>query len=228
MAGLVERFESLLMEKLLSGPLGLLLVIAQAGFFLYLLRGLFRSDVEGTIGANFSPKRARREVPRPGPRRPGASNEGSFGWSKTHHVLETFFNAGTGAMSGCVLTGPFAGRRLEDLSRTECMQLYELCRGEDPEAASFVAAYMNLRYAGGGPHVGAKTHEPRKPPLAEGPMTRERAYTILRLPFGASDVEVHRAHRALIKKHHPDHGGSHAQAALINLAKDMLLSKVLH
>ena len=62
----------------------------------------------------------------------------------------------------------------------------------------------------------------------DGPMTHERAYAILGLPTIASDAEVHRAHRALIKKHHPDHGGSHAQAALINQAKDLLLSKVLH
>jgi len=219
------------MEKLFAGPLGLLLVIAQAGFFIYLMRGLFQSETDDTIGASFGPKRARKEAPRARPQRPEARNAGSAGWSKTDHVLETYFNAGSGAMSGYVLTGPFAGRRLEDLSRTECMRLHELCRVEDPDAASFLEAYMNHRYAGGGPREGAESQQRSAPPPRvddDGPMTHERAYAILGLPTSASDAEVHRAHRALIKKHHPDHGGSHAQAALINQAKDLLLSKVLH
>jgi hypothetical protein len=215
------------MEKWLAGPLGLLLVIAQAGFFIYLMGGLFRSETDDTIGATFGPKRARRAQSRPRPQRPEARNAGSAGWAKTHHVLETYFNTETGSMSGYVLEGPFAGRRLEDLSRTECMRLHELCRMEDPEAASFLEAYMTYRYAGGG--EAQQRRAPRPPPsTGDGPMTYESAYAILGLQVGASDTEVHKAHRALIKKHHPDRGGSHAQAARINQAKDMLCSKVLH
>jgi hypothetical protein len=216
------------MEKLFSGPLGLLLVIAQAGFFFYLLRGFFRSEVDDTIGATFGPKRARRYSSRPRPQRADARNAGSAGWSKTHHVLETYFNSETGAMSGYVLTGPFADRRLEDLTRTECMRLHEVCRVEDPEAASFIEAYMTRRFAGGG---GAESRQHRPPPPQNdpnGPMTRERALAILGLEASASQADVHRAHRALIKKHHPDRGGSHEQAAQINQAKDMLLSNVLN
>jgi hypothetical protein len=219
------------MDKLLSGPLGLLLVIAQACFFVYLMRGLFQRDTDDTIGATFGPKRARREAPRPRPRRPDAQNAGSAGWSKTHHVLETYFNPATGAMSGYVLTGPYAGRRLEDLTRTECMRLHELCRVEDYDAASFLEAYMTHRYTGGGARAGAESQQRQEsvPPSGQtGPMTRERASMILGLQLGASDAEVHRAHRALIKKHHPDLGGSHAKAAEINQAKDFLLSEVLH
>ena len=220
------------MEKIFAGPLGLLLVIGQAGFFIYLMRGLFRSDTDDSIGATFGPKRARRQPPRARPQRPDARNAGSAGWSKTHHVLETYFNPATGAMSGYVMTGPFAERRLEDLSRTECLRLHELCREEDPEAASFLETYMNYRYAGGGAgYAGAGSQRRDAPPPPgddDGPMNYERAYAILGLQLGASDADVHRAHRALIKKHHPDRGGSHEQAALINQAKDLLLSKVLH
>lgn len=223
------------MEKLFSGPVGLLLVIAQAGFFIYVMRGLFQAASGGDdgIGRTFGPKRGRKEAPRPRASRPEASREGAAGWSKTDHVLETYFNAGSGAMSGYVLTGPFAGRRLEDLTRTDCMRLHDLCRFEDPDAAEFLAAYMNRRFAGGGPREDAEQQERRAPPPPpasddDGPMTRERAHTILGLQIGAEDAEIHRAHRTLIKKHHPDHGGSHEQAALINQAKDMLLSKITH
>ena len=52
------------MDKLLSGPLGLLLVIAQACFFVYLMRGLFQRDTDDTIGAIFGPsgRAVRRHV----------------------------------------------------------------------------------------------------------------------------------------------------------------------
>ena len=42
---------------------------------------------------------------------------------------------------------------------------------------------------------------------------------------GASEAEIHNAHRAMIKRYHPDHGGTDAQAALINRAKDVLLGR---
>ena len=57
----------------------------------------------------------------------------------------------------------------------------------------------------------------------DGSLTRDQAYEILGLAKGASREDVVAAHRGLMKKLHPDHGGSTALAARVNQAKDVLL-----
>lgn len=214
------------MEKLFAGPFGLFLVIAQAAFFIYLMRGLFETVAEDGISRTLGVgrRRPRREAAGERRDRPEASWQGSRGWSRTSRTLETFEDLATGAISGRVVEGPFAGRRLEDLSRAELMRLFELCRGDDPEACEFLETYMRRRFADAGPRSQQRRQEyTPPPPRDDGQMTRERAYAILGLQSGASDDDIHQAYRGLIKKHHPDHGGSHAKAAEINQAKDLLL-----
>jgi DnaJ domain len=58
-----------------------------------------------------------------------------------------------------------------------------------------------------------------------GKMTEEEAYQVLGLQPGASADDIGQAYRALMKKFHPDQGGTTYLGARINEAKDVLLRR---
>jgi hypothetical protein len=64
--------------------------------------------------------------------------------------------------------------------------------------------------------------EPSPGPSRAGRMSREEALQVLGLPNGASADDVTREYRRLMKKLHPDLGGSSYLAAKINEARDVL------
>jgi hypothetical protein len=54
-------------------------------------------------------------------------------------------------------------------------------------------------------------------------MTEDEAYQVLGLEKGASLDAIHRSHRELMKKIHPDQGGTTYLATRVNQARDVLL-----
>ena len=56
-----------------------------------------------------------------------------------------------------------------------------------------------------------------------GGMSRKEAAEVLGVALDASPEEIRKAHRELMKKVHPDAGGSDALAARVQQAKDILL-----
>ncbi len=127
----------------------------------------------------------------------------------------------TGEVSGEVLKGAFAGKRLKELSLDELVNLYAECKASDNQSAALVQAYLDRVY-GEAWHTASDSNR-RRPD--EGRMKREEALEVLGLSPQASKREIIEAHRRLIQKLHPDRGGSDYLAAKINQAKTILLSR---
>jgi hypothetical protein len=117
----------------------------------------------------------------------------------------------SGEMDGEVLSGPLEGARLSELSAEDLQRLVaELEAAGDDDSLSLLLAYLDRRHGS----------RPEEPPRA--PMTEAEAYRILGLAPGASLEEVRAAYHRLIRRVHPDLGGSGPLAAMINAAKELL------
>jgi hypothetical protein len=130
----------------------------------------------------------------------------------------------TGAMTGRVLKGSHAGAALGDLS-DDVVKALAADVTADSESAALLEAYLDRRMPGWRDHVEDDSAAgPRRTPNASA-MADEEAYEILGLLPGATQAEIRAAHRRLMKRVHPDQGGSTFLAAKINQAKDRLLGK---
>ena len=135
----------------------------------------------------------------------------------------------TGSMEGTILRGRFAGMRLEELGPADLLALLRECRAEDEEGARLLEAYLDRarpdwRDELAGERTGAGTRGSSARP-ASGDMSVDEAYAILGLAPGADPEAIKEAHRRLMVKLHPDHGGSDYLATKINRARDLLLHR---
>ena len=133
--------------------------------------------------------------------------------------LEMELDHDSGAMRGVILAGPREGTRLESL---DLPTLAALLNDIDDESRALLAAYLDRRDTGWREHAQADAATGRGG-APRGPMSHEEAYQILGLQPGAKAEEIVRAHRTLMKRIHPDQGGTNYLAARVNEAKDTLL-----
>jgi hypothetical protein len=191
----------------LAGLLGFLLLVTER-FGLLALLGVGAAMLYG----------ARRRAER-GAAGPSGAGAGRSGVDTAFLHME--LDHASGAMSGRVLAGRFAGRSLADLSFAELLELRQACAG-DPSSLAVLEAYLDRTQPADWRERAEAAARPEAPAAGAG-MTRERAYQILGLAPGASDEAIRAAHRRLMMKNHPDHGGSAWIAAEINRARDLLL-----
>ncbi len=134
--------------------------------------------------------------------------------------LRMSLDHGTGEMAGEVVAGPFAGRSLAHLTQRELIALWRGCQ-DDPQSVAVLEAYLDRVHDD---WRGWSQTGDHRAPEAGTAMSRQDALAILGLDEGASPAEIKAAHRRLMQRLHPDHGGSTYLATRVNQAKDLLLS----
>ena len=139
-------------------------------------------------------------------------------------MVEMELDHHTGAMNGTVLAGAFAGRALNDMPEEALRRLHADCVRSDGDGVRLLEAYFDRRFPRWREDAHGHAHARGAQPQT-GAMTEEEAYQILGLQPGAGADDVRRAHRALMKKLHPDQGGSTYLAARVNQAKEILLDR---
>ena len=125
----------------------------------------------------------------------------------------------TGAMRGRILAGQHRGVALDAL---DVATVAGLLPQIDEESRALLAAYLDRRDPAWREHAQSDTATGQGG-AARGPMTHQEAYQILGLEPGARAEDIVSAHRTLMKRLHPDLGGTNYLAARINEAKDTLL-----
>ncbi len=139
-------------------------------------------------------------------------------------LLDMELDHDSGDMDGEILAGPFMGKRLSELTLQQLGELMGECIAANDQSPALLEAYLDRHHpdwretatrAGPGKNAGKGAET--------GPMTRADALETLGLNAGATEDDIRQAHRRLMKKYHPDQGGSDYLAARINQAKDVLL-----
>lgn len=140
-------------------------------------------------------------------------------------MIEMDYNHRSGRLTGLVIAGPFEGTKLAKLDRDQCSRLYQTSLDGDPDGARLLEAYFDRRFPGWRGAGDRHTNTGESRASASGRMSEDEAYEVLGLRRGASREEIVRSHRTVMKKWHPDQGGTADLAARANEAKEVLLRR---
>ena len=134
--------------------------------------------------------------------------------------LEMVLDHDSGEMAGTVLKGQHNGHHLSDMTLETLLSLMLECQ-TDSDSQQVLEAYLDRHQENWREQASATSRVP--PSDAEAPMSRQLALEILGLTNTASEADILHAHREMMRRLHPDRGGSDYLAKKINAAKDYLM-----
>lgn len=141
----------------------------------------------------------------------------------TTKTLSILINRDTQTLSGEVISGPFTGAVIDEMTGAQLINLLNYCRRRDRESCRllyYTYIYNRVNYR-------EFADEALPPPQQQDNLRLGEADArgILGVSAKADRREIVAAHRRLMSIHHPDRGGDEYMAARINQAKDTLLPK---
>ena len=156
----------------------------------------------------------------------GPGHKPAPGNGGTSRVDTTYFamtlDHDSGALDGEVRKGKQRGLRLSTLELPTLLGLLSEC-GDDAASHQVLTAYLDRHHGGWREKAAPGDEHPASENADTAVLTPVEAYRILGLEPGADTAAIKAAHHRLMKKFHPDQGGSAWFAARINEARDLLL-----
>lgn len=142
-------------------------------------------------------------------------------------LLRMTLDLASGALHGEVLSGRFAGTRLDQLDIGQLRALLAESAASDEQSRRLLETYLDRMHPGWGEQAeGSEQRRRHARDATGGAMSRAEAWQVLGLEPGAHPEQIREAHRRLMTKLHPDHGGNDYLASKINTARDVLLKSL--
>jgi hypothetical protein len=136
--------------------------------------------------------------------------------------LEMTLDHETGSIDGEILTGILQGQALSDLALHELLRFHAEVQ-TDEETVKLFETFLDSAHPEWRDQMEQSAARGETASSHSRQLNRDEAYRLLGLEAGASEADIREAYHRLIKRVHPDHGGSAALTAQITEARNMLL-----
>ena len=136
------------------------------------------------------------------------------------------FSHKTGDIEGYLINANTQNILLKDLDKAELIVLYQEFINRDLPSSYLIEAYLNSRFLMWREHLDVNIHPRTRIQPETSAMSEQEAYEIMGLTFEALEADLRRPYRLLMKKFHPDKGGSLWFASRINQARDLVINAI--
>lgn len=192
-------------------PVGVILI--SAGILLLLARAVLFALPLVTLGLILLSKK------------PTGANSGPESQTSTVRSthLEMTLDHDSGTIDGRILAGERKGQLLSNFALHELLEYYVEIEMDDESIKLFQTFLDNAHPDWRDQHDENSARGEDQSPLSRE-LSQDQAYELLGLDAGCTEEDIRKAYHRLIKRVHPDSGGSAALMAQVTQARDKLLS----